>query len=155
MMSTGALMTDGPPLMSQLLDPVSLAWKVANTPFAVYGALLVSLAGAYLGLWWIARDYRVFRSMGIYLLLCTVQMLWLYQGGMKSNWALIALTAPMLVVIAGEAMRVAHWRWTLLIWPFCVAVFILGWIHGLHFLRSLPVDLSDVLVFFLDRKSVV
>lgn len=149
MMSTGALMTDGPPLMSQLLDPVSLAWKVANTPFAVYGALLVSLAGAYLGLWWIARDYRVFRSMGIYLLLCTVQTLWLYQGGMKSNWALIALTAPMLVVIAGEAMRVAHWRWTLLIWPFCVAVFILGWIHGLHFLRSLPVDLSDVLVFFL------
>lgn len=143
------LAVDGLPPMSQLLDPVSLAWKVANTPFAVYGALLVSMAGAYLALWWIAPDYRVFRSMGIYLLLCTGQMVWLYEGGMKSNWALISLTAPMLVVIAGEAMRVPNWRWTLWIWPFCVAVFILGWIHGLHGLRSLPIDVSDVLVFFL------
>jgi len=149
MMAACALMTDGFQLASRLFDPVSLAWQVANTPFAVYAALLISMAGAYLGLWWIAPDYRVFRSMGIYLLLCAVQMVWIYEGGFASNWALISLTAPLLVMIAGEAMRVPNWRWTLLIWPFCVAVFILGWIHGLHGLRSLPVDVSDVLVFFL------
>src|SRR5580658_7203877 len=149
MMAACALMTDGFQLASRLFDPVSLAWQVANTPFAVYAALLFSMAGAYLGLWWIAPDYRVFRSMGIYLLLCAVQMVWIYEGGLASNWALISLTAPLLVMIAGEAMRVPNWRWTLLIWPFCVAVFILGWIHGLHGLRSLPVDVSDVLVFLL------
>ena len=149
MMAACALMTDGLQTMSRLFEPVSLVWQVANTPFAVYAALLFSLAGAYLGLWWIAPDYRVFRSMGIYLLLCAVQMVWIYEGGLNSNWALISLTAPLLVMIAGEAMRVPNWRWTLLIWPFCVAVFILGWIHGLHGLRSLPVDVSDVLVFYL------
>jgi hypothetical protein len=149
MLAACALMTGGFQLASPLLDPVSLAWQVANTPFAVYAALLFSMAGAYLGLWWIAPDYRVFRSMGIYLLLCAVQMVWIYEGGLNSNWALISLTAPWLVMIAGEAMRVPNWRWTMLIWPLCVAVFILGWIHGLHGLRPLPVDVSDVLVFFL------
>ena len=148
-MAACALMTDGLQSVNRLFEPVSLVWQVANTPFAVYAALLFSLAGAYLGLWWIAPDYRVFRSMGIYLLLCAVQMVWIYEGGLASNWALISLTAPLLVMIAGEAMRVPNRRWTLLIWPFCVAVFILGWIHGLHGLRSLPVDVSDVLVFFL------
>ena len=149
MTAAWALMTDGAPLVSQLFDPVSLAWKVAHTPFAMYTALLASLAGAYLGLWWIAPDYRVFRSMGIYLLLCAVQMVWIYEGGMTSNWALICMTSPVFVVIAGEAMRVPNRRWTLLIWPFCVTVFILGWIHGLHSLRPLPVYVSDLLVFYL------
>jgi hypothetical protein len=132
-----------------LFDPMPLAWRVANTSLVVYAALLLSLAGAYLGLWWTARDFRVFRSMGIYLVLCAGQMVWIYEGGTKSNWALITLTGPMLVVIAGEAMRVPNRRWTLFIWPFSLVMLILGWFKGFHFLRSVPVDVSDLLIFFL------
>ena len=60
-----------------------LAWRVANTSLVVYAALLLALAGAYVTLWWAATDFRVFRSMGIYLLLCAGQMVWIYEGGTK------------------------------------------------------------------------
>ena len=126
-----------------------LAWKVANTSLVVYAALLLALACAYLALWWAATDFRVFRSMGIYLFLCAGQMVWIYEGGSKSNWALITLTGPVLVVIAGEAMRVPNRRWTLLIWPFSFGIFILGWFKEFYFLQSVPVDVSDLLLFFL------
>ena len=142
-------MTEGLSPMSQLFDPVSLAGQVGNTPFAVYAALLFSLAAAYLGLWWIAPDYRLFRNMGIYVLLCSAQMVWVYEGGFNSNWLLIAFTAPVLVMIAGDAMKIPNRRWTLLLWPFSMLVAIFGWIRGFHFLRSLPVDVSDIILFIL------
>jgi len=136
-------------LQNTLFDPMPLAWKVANTSLVVYAALLLALAGAYLALWSAAIDFRVFRSMGIYLFLCSGQMVWIYEGGVKSNWALITLTGPVIVVIAGEAMRVPNRRWTLLIWPFSFGIFILGWFKEFDFLQSVPVDVSDLLLFFL------
>jgi hypothetical protein len=118
MVNTLALMVDAPSLRDRLFDPVPLAVQVMSTSFIVYAVLLFSLAIAYLALWWTARDYRVFRTMSIYLGLCGVQMIWLYEGGFKSNWALIAATGPVFVMIAGEALRIPNRRWTLIIWPF-------------------------------------
>jgi len=149
MIASFALITGGRTLANRLFDPVPLATQVINTSFIVYGVLLFSLAAAYLALWWTARDYRVFRSMSIYLALCGAQMIWLYEGGTKSNWALIAVTAPVLVTIAGQAMRIPNRRWSQIIWPFSFFVLIAGWFRGFHFLQPLPVDVSDVIVLVL------
>ena len=154
MMASMALTVGASPLMDRLFDPVSLEMQVASTPFIVYAVLLFSLAVAYMALWRMARDYRVFRNMGVYLAMCTVQMVWVYEGGGKSNWALIAVTGPVLVVIAGEAMRVANRRWTLLIWPFSLIVAGVGWFHNFHFLRSWPVDASDLILVVLVVQSL-
>jgi hypothetical protein len=115
----------------------------------VDATLVFSLAAAFLALWSTARDYRVFRSMGIYLTLAGIQVVWIYFGGEKSAWALAALTAPVLVVIAGEAMRVRNRRWALLIWPFCLLEFCLGWFHRLEFLQPLSVDVSSLFLCVL------
>jgi len=144
-----ALIAEAPTLLSRLFDPVPLANRLGNTPFIVYGVLLFSQAAAFLGLWWTARDYRVFRNMSIYLAMCGAQMIWLYLGGTKSNWLLIAVTGPVLVMIAGEAMHLQNRRWTLLIWPFSLFVAVAGWFRGFHFLQPLPVDVSDLILLVL------
>jgi hypothetical protein len=144
-----AQFAEGLPLLSRLLDPVSRDDQLGLTSFLVYAVLLFSLAAAYLALWWMAPDYRVFRNMGLYIFLSGVQTLWIYFGGDKSNWVLVALTAPVLVMIAGEAMRVPHRRWALIIWPFCLLVFILGWLPRFRFLQPLPIDVSDIILLVL------
>jgi len=149
MMACLALTVGVLPLRDRLFDPVPVATQVANTPFVVFAVLLFSQAAVYMALWWAARDYQVFRNMGIYLALCGVQMIWLYEGGGKSNWALIAITGPVLVMIAGEALRIPNRRWTLIIWPFSILVFLVGWLRGFHFLQPLPVDASDLILLVL------
>jgi hypothetical protein len=154
MINSCAWMAEALPLRDRLFDPVSLAGQVAGTPLVVYTVMLFTLAAAYLALWWTARDYRVFRGMSLYIGLCAVQMIWMYEGGAKSNWALVAFTAPVLVMIAGEAMRVPDRRWTLLIWPFSVFVFFAGWFPSFQFLQPLPVDVSDIMILVLVIQSV-
>jgi hypothetical protein len=149
MMAWYALMAKGVPLMSRLFDPISPATQLALTPLIVYAAFSFSLAVAYLALWWTAPDYRVFRSMGVYLGLVGIQLLWVYSGGDKSAWALVALTAPVLVMIAGEAMRVPNRRWSLLIWPLGIFVFIFGWLPSLKFTRDLPLDVRSIFLCVL------
>ena len=154
MMHFCALISQALPLMNVLFDHVSLAEQVRLTPYVVYAVSLFSLAATYLALWWTARDYRVFCSMGVYLLLCGAQMLWLYFGGSKSNWALVALTGPVLVTIAGQAMRVPNRRWALVIWPFSIFVFLVGWFPSFRFLQPFPVDVSDIILFVLIVQGV-
>lgn len=149
MMAFVALTVGPSPLMDRLFDPVPIAAQVINTPFVVFAVLLFSLAAVYMALWWAARDHQVFRNMGIYLALCGVQMIWLYEGGAKSNWALIAITGPVLVMIAGEALHIPNRRWTLIIWPFSILVVLVGWLRGFHFLQPLPVDASDLILLVL------
>jgi hypothetical protein len=149
MMAWSALMAEGVPLMSRLFDPIPPAAQLKLTPLIVHAAFSFSLAAAYLALWWTAPDYRVFRSMGIYLGLVGIQLLWVYSGGDKSAWALVALTAPVLVKLAGEAMRVANRRWSLLIWPAGILVLIIGWLPWLKFTQDLPLDLSSVFLCVL------
>jgi hypothetical protein len=149
MINSCVLMATGLTIRDRLFDPVSLSFQVVNTPLIVYTVMLFSLAAAYLALWVTARDYRVFRGMSLYLAMCAVQMLWIYEGGTKSNWALVAVTGPVLIMIAGEAMRVSHRRWTLLIWPFSYFVLFAGWFLPFQFLQATPVDVSDLMLLVL------
>jgi hypothetical protein len=121
MMQTLALMADAVLLMNKFFEPVSVADQIRNTPMLIYAVFLFSLAAAYFALWGTAPDFRVFRNMGAYLLLTGVQVLFFYLGGNNFQWALIAWTSPLLVMVAGEAMRVPHRRWALLIWPLGLA----------------------------------
>jgi hypothetical protein len=149
-----ALLTDALPLTGRLFEHDSLAHQMALTPLIIYAVFYFSLAAAFLALWGAARDYRVFRSMGIYLLLAGIQVLWIYFGGEKSAWGLAALTAPVLVVIAGEAMRVPNRRWALLIWPFCLLVLCLGWVHSLRFVQPLSIDVSSIFLCILIVQGI-
>jgi hypothetical protein len=42
------------------------AEQLRNIPILIAGVLGVCLAVAFLSLWWNARDYRVFFTMGLY-----------------------------------------------------------------------------------------
>jgi len=154
MIASCASMADALPLINQLFDQISPAGKLSSTPFLLYATFLFALAAAYLALWWMAPDYRVFRSMSIYLFLCMAQMLWVYAGGEKSNWILGALTAPVLVAIAGEAMRVPGRRWTWLTWLYSLFVFIVGSLHPVRFFQSSPIDVSTIFLCILILQAL-
>jgi len=148
-MALSAAMADAMPMLRELIHTGSAAEQVRNTPFLIYGSLFFSLAAVYLALGLMAPDYRVFRAMSIYLSLSGVQTLWMYAGGAATNWALVAITAPVLVMIGGEAMRVPHRRWSLAMWLFSLLVLAFGWFPGMHFLQPLPVDVSNVILLVL------
>jgi hypothetical protein len=147
------MMVGAVPFADRLFDPFTVAHQAQYALYVISASLCLSLAVAYLALWRMAPDYRVFRNMGIYLLMFALQMVWVYAGGAKSNWALMAWTAPWLVVIAGEAMRVPIRRWAMLMWPVSLVVSIAGWFKGFEFLHSLPLDLSQVILVILIVKG--
>lgn len=149
-----AMMVAALPFADRLFDPFTVAHQVQYSPYLISAPVCLSLAVAYLALWRMAPDYRVFRDMGMYVLMFALQMVWIYLGGLKSDWALMAWTAPWLVVIAGEAMRLPTRRWSMLIWPVSLAVFILGWFQGFEFLQSVPLDLSQVILAILIVKGI-
>src|ERR1039457_1604050 len=149
MMPSCALIAVTLPQLGQYFDPVPIEDQVRNVPVLIYAAFLFSLAAAYLSLWWAAPDFRVFRNMGAFLLLSTAQLLTTYFGGERFQWALIPWTSAVLVVIAEEAMRVPHRRWTLLIWPLSLFIFFFGWLPAFQFLQPLPLDISQVFLCVL------
>jgi len=123
--------------------------QLHNVPTLLYAVFFFCLAAAYLSLWWAAPDFHVFRNMGVFLFLATLQLITTYFGGEEFQWALIAWTSALLVMIAGEAMRIRQRRWTLLIWPLCIFVFVFGWFPALRFLQPLPVDISQIFLIVL------
>jgi hypothetical protein len=135
--------------LSHAFQPVPLEEQVRNIPLIVYAVLFFGLAGAFISLSLAATDRRVFRNMAIYLLLVGVQVLTMYFGGDAIQWSLIALTAPVLVTVAGEAMRVPNRRWTMLIWPLCLFIGIFAWYPALSFLRYRAIDISEIFLCIL------
>jgi len=130
-------------------ESLLLLEQLRNVPTLIYAVFFFCLAAAYLSLWWAAPDFRVFRNMGIFMFLATLQLITIYFGGESFQWALIAWTSALLVMIAGEAMRIPRRHWTLLIWPLCILVSFLGWFPALRFLQPLPVDISQVFLAIL------
>jgi hypothetical protein len=139
--------------LSHAFQPVPLVEQVRNAPLLICSVLFFALAGAYFSLWRSATDFRVFRNMGAYLLLVGLQVLTMYFGGDAIQWSLIALTAPVLVTIAGEAMRVPNRRWTLLIWPLCFFIGIFGWSPALTALRYRAIDISEIFLCILTYQA--
>ncbi len=155
MMLVLAWVTTNEPFIHLLFPPQSLAEQVRNAPMLIYSVLFFSLTGAYLALWRTATDFRVFRNMGFYLLLVGIQVLTIYLGGNSYQWALIDLTSPFIVMIAGEAMRVPHRRWTLLVWPLCLLAFFAGWFPAFRTLRYRGggIDITEIFLCILTYQG--
>lgn len=132
-----------------IVESLPLLEQFRNVPTLLYAVFFFCLSAAYLFFWWAAPDFRVFRNMGFFMLLATGQLLTTYFGGEEYQWALIALTSALLVMIAGEAMRIPRRRWTLLIWPPCLFVFFFGWFPALRFLQPVPIDISQIFLCIL------
>ncbi len=135
--------------LASLVEPLPVLEQLRNVPALIYAAFFCCLAAAYFSLWWAAPDFRVFWNMGVFMFLATLQLITTYFGGESFQWALIAWTSALLVMIAGEAMRIRRRRWTLIIWPLCIFIFFCGWFPALRFLQPLPVDISQVFLTIL------
>lgn len=142
-------------ITSGLFQPVSLQQHLQDTPVVILGVLLLCLALAFFSLWQAAPDYRVFRSMSIFLAIVGAQNFWDYFGGGVSNWAPLCFGVAMLVQTAAEAMRIRNRRWVLVIWPVSTAVFLLGWDPSRAYIREWPVDLSEVMLGVLIVLAVL
>lgn len=140
--------------MTRFFEPVTLTEQVSRSPLLIYAALSFSLAATYLALWRAATDFRIFRNMGVFLLLVGAEEVTLYLGGDSFQWALIALISPVIVTIAGEAMRIPNRRWSMLIWPVCLGQLIFGWFPSFQGLRLHTIDISNFLLCILTIEGI-
>ncbi len=121
-------------------ETYSVAEQWRRTPDLVLGTLGLELAAAFLLIWLSARDFRVFRSTGIFLFCFGVTLLWAYSGGQPSRWILVSISAPILPFIAAEALQVRRRRWVWILAVVGVAVVGLGlspqfaWVRNSTFL---------------------
>jgi Stage II sporulation protein E (SpoIIE) len=142
---TAVLLLDaGHPLMQQLFPPVPLAEQVQNIPTAILAAMLGCLGVAFLALWRAAPDYGVFRNLGIYYVIVCIHQYLDYFGGYVAYLSLRAITAALLVEIAGEAMRVPNRRWTRLFWPIYLFAAIAVWFPSMAFVSDWAIDIPAV-----------
>jgi hypothetical protein len=133
------------PLMQQLFPPLPLVEQVHRTPMLIFGVLEECLAAAFLALWWAARDYRVFRILGLfYAIVGTEQFLQYFGGYNPPVWTLRALAVSLLVEAAGAAMQVRRRGWTRLFWPVYLFAAIATWIPGMAWVNDLPALFSEI-----------
>jgi hypothetical protein len=102
------------------------------------------LAAAFLALWRAARDYHVFRTLGLYYLLVGTEQFLRYFGGDVPYWSMRAIASGLLVAAAGEAMNLPRRRWTWLFWPIFLFVSIAVWFPSLAFTHDWPVLVSEI-----------
>ncbi len=105
------------------------------------------LAAAFLALWIVAPDYRVFAGMSFYLALFSLNLsLFYFRDDREANPLLVAITAPVVIVIAAQAMRITKRRWTWIVWPICFAALFSSWSPHLAFLRDWPINVTQVVL---------
>ena len=143
-MTAASVVGAGVPLIERLFPPQSLIDQAQRTPMLVLGVLLCCLAAAFLALWQAARDYSVFRVLGMFYLVVGVQELLRYSGSEVAFFSLRAISVGFLVAAAGEAMQVPRRRWTWLFWPIYVFVSIAVWFPSLEFTADWPVLISEI-----------
>ncbi len=144
-----ALAAANSPLISQIFPPVPADEQLRNSPLLIYAVFYFSLGVAYLAIWRAATDFRFFRNMGAYLFLVGVQVITVYCHADAIDWVLVCIAAPFLVIIAGEAMRVPNRRWSLLVWPLCLAVIALGWFPWFLPYRMIAMDITEIFLCIL------
>src|ERR1700684_2875399 len=72
---------------------VPLIDQAQHTPMLVLGVLLCCLAAAFLALWRAARDYRVFRVLGLFYLFVGSEQFLRDFGGDVPYWSMRALAS--------------------------------------------------------------
>ncbi len=143
-MTAALFLAAGSPLFNQLFPPVPLIEQVQNIPTAIEAAMLGCLGVAFLALWRAAPDYGVFRNLGIYYVIVCIHQFLDYFGGHVPYLSLRAITAALLVEIAGEAMRVPNRRWTRLFWPIYLFAAIAVWFPSMAFVSDWAIDVPAI-----------
>jgi hypothetical protein len=143
-MTSVLLLGAATPLFNQLFPPVPLIEQVQNIPTAIEAAMLGCLGVAFLALWRAAPDYAVFRNLGIYYVIVCIHQFLDYFGGHVPYLSLRAITAALLVEIAGEAMRVPNRRWTRLFWPIYLFAAIAIWFPSMAFVGDWSIDIPAI-----------
>jgi hypothetical protein len=133
----GLLAVAGHPFsLNPLITPVSMADRLHQAPDLILGALELSLSIAFLSLYWVARDFRVFRILSLFYVLLGLEQFMEYSGADPVDWTLRALAVGVIVEVAGQALSIRNRRWTRIFWPVYVLVFVGAWIPPLRGLRD-------------------
>ena len=62
-------------VLASFIESLPLLEQLHNVPTLIYAVFFFCLAAAYLSLWWAAPRLRVFRNMGAFLFLATLQLI--------------------------------------------------------------------------------
>jgi hypothetical protein len=123
--------------LNPLFTPMSMADRVHQAPDLILGALELSLSIAFLCLYLVARDFRVFRILSLFYVLLGLEQFMEYAGADPIDWTLRALAVGVIVEVAGQALSIQNRQWTRIFWPLYFLVFVGAWVPSLRGLRDL------------------
>jgi hypothetical protein len=139
-----------PPDLHQLQQQVAtLTARIDATSLLVTALLLLPIAVACLVLWWNARRFRAFGSVGMYLLMVSALF---YADYLRSGvWDAVfsSLASLFIVEMAADALHVPKHRWIAAVRLVCLAGVAVCWVHRLQWFVLVPIDLSSLAVFVL------
>jgi hypothetical protein len=123
--------------LNPLFTPMSMAERLHQSPDLILGVLELSLSVAFLTLYLIAPDFRVFRILSLFYVLLGLEQFMEYAGVDPIDWTLRSLAVGVIVEVAGQALSIRNRRWTRILWPFYFLVFVGAWVPSLRGLRDL------------------
>ena len=139
-----------PPDLQQLQQQIAaLTASFDSIPYLVTALLLLPIAVACLVLWWNARQFRAFGSVGMYLLMVSVLFYADYRSSRLWDAIFTSLASLFIVEMTADALHVAKRRWIGAVRLVCLAGVALAWVQGLHWFLRVPVDLSNAVVMVL------
>ncbi len=140
-----------PPDLYRLQQHVAtLTARLDATGYLLTGVLLFFMASACLGLWWSARTFRAFRSVGLYLF-TVASVFFIIYFHEPSSWqsTLLILTSLLMPEMAADALSIPKGRWIWINRVPCIAGLLLAWSPFLQFLYRVTIDLSELFVLVL------
>src|SRR5271165_2347035 len=114
----------------------SAAEQLRNMPILIAGVLGACLTVAFLSLWWNARDYRVFLTMGLYFSVISPLQFIRFFGITRYDWAFAGFASVFVVESAAAALDIRSYQWRYIAWPVTLTVLILGWLPYFEPLRT-------------------
>jgi len=127
----------------------TLSSRIDSTGYLVTAALLLPIAVACLVLWWNARRFPAFGSVGLYLgAVCCVFFVD-YLGSRPWDGFFTGLSSLFLVEMTADALRLSKRRWIAPVRVLCLLGLPLSWSHGFGWYVLVPIDLSAVVVLVL------
>jgi hypothetical protein len=156
-LSTGAQSSSAasPDLYRLQQQVITLTARIDSTGYLIIAALLLPIAVACLVLWWNARRFPAFGSVGLYLAAVSCVFFVDYLGSRPWDGFFTALSSLFLVEMTADALRLTKRRWIVPVRVFCLLGLPLSWSHGFGWYVLVPIDLSAfvVLVLLLVRLS--
>ena len=151
-LSAGARSKTAPPTNVHQLQQqiVTLTTRIDFTGYLVTAVLLFFMASACLGLWWNARTFRAFRSVGLYLLTVASIFLVIFLNE-PNSWqiTLLILTSWLMPEMAADALGIQKGQWIWLNRIPCAVALLVAWSPFLELGYRVTVNLSELFVLVL------